>query len=267
MARPANRDYIVTQAMKDNEPKVSFGFRDVPELEKSRLVGRVFSNVAQRYDIMNDLMSMGIHRIWKDALIDWLSPAPDMHLLDVAGGTGDIAFRFIDRLAAKAAGARAIVCDINPEMVAVGAERAKEKKSTERISFSCGDAEALPFPDASFDAYTIAFGIRNVTHIDQALVEAHRVLKPGGHFLCLEFSKVDDPVLGRLYDFWSFNVIPAIGQVVAQDRSSYEYLVESIRRFPDRKKFGGMIGAAGFSQTKWRELTAGVVTIHSAWKR
>ena len=160
-----------------------------------------------------------------------------------------------------------MICDINPEMVSVGAERAEARGFGDNIEFTCGDAEKLPFPDASFDAYTIAFGIRNVTHIDRALKEAHRVLKPNGHFLCLEFSKVDDPVLGRLYDMWSFNVIPAIGQLVAQDRASYEYLVESIRRFPGRREFGRMIDDAGFSQTKWRELTAGVVAIHSAWKR
>lgn len=253
--------------MKDNEPKVSFGFREVPEVEKSRLVGRVFSSVAQRYDIMNDLMSAGIHRIWKDNLIDWLAPQPDMTLLDVAGGTGDIAFRFIDRLGPRAGAAKAVICDINPQMVAVGAERAEARGFGDNIEFTCGDAEKLPFPDASFDAYTIAFGIRNVTHIDRALQEAHRVLKPNGHFLCLEFSKVDDPILGRLYDMWSFNVIPAIGQLVTQDRASYEYLVESIRRFPSRREFGKMIDEAGFLQTKWRELTGGIVAIHSAWKR
>jgi demethylmenaquinone methyltransferase/2-methoxy-6-polyprenyl-1,4-benzoquinol methylase len=253
--------------MKDNEPKVSFGFRDVPEAEKSRLVGRVFSSVAQRYDVMNDLMSAGIHRLWKDALIDWLSPVPDMSLLDVAGGTGDIAFRFLDRLGSRAGTAKAVICDINPEMVSVGAERAEARGLGDNIEFTCGDAEKLPFPDASFDAYTIAFGIRNVTHIDRALKEAYRVLKPNGHFLCLEFSKVDDPLLGRLYDMWSFNVIPMIGQLVAQDRASYEYLVESIRRFPGRRQFGKMIDEAGFSQTKWCEMTAGVVAIHSAWKR
>lgn len=252
--------------MKDNEPKASFGFREVPEVEKSRLVGEVFSNVAQRYDIMNDLMSAGIHRLWKDALIDWLSPTPDMQLLDVAGGTGDIAFRFADRLGARAANAHATICDINEQMVSVGATRAASRGLATRVSFTCGDAEKLPFPDESFDAYTIAFGIRNVTHIDQALREARRVLKPNGHFLCLEFSRVDNPLLGRFYDFWSFNVIPAIGQAITQDRAAYQYLVESIRRFPSREKFGDMIKEAGLSRVKWKELTSGIVTIHSAWK-
>lgn len=251
--------------MTDTGPKASFGFRDVPEADKPRLVGDIFSSVASRYDVMNDLMSMGIHRIWKDALIDWLAPRPAMQLLDVAGGTGDIAFRFLDRLGARATSAHATVCDINEEMLTVGRQRCNQRQLGERMTFTCGDAEKLPFPDASFDAYTIAFGIRNVTHINEALKEARRVLRPRGHFLCLEFSKVDNPLLGQLYDFWSFNVIPAIGQAVTQDRAAYEYLVESIRRFPTRQDFATMIDAAGFRQTKWRELTAGVVTIHSAW--
>jgi demethylmenaquinone methyltransferase/2-methoxy-6-polyprenyl-1,4-benzoquinol methylase len=252
--------------MKDSEPKASFGFRDVPEADKARLVGDVFSSVAGRYDVMNDLMSAGIHRLWKHALVDWLAPTPDMQLLDVAGGTGDIAFRFLDRLGARATTAHATVCDINEEMLAVGRQRTLQRRLEGRMAFTCGDAENLPFPDASFDAYTIAFGIRNVTRIDRALAEAHRVLKPRGHFLCLEFSKVENPLLGRLYDFWSFNVIPVIGQAVASDRAAYEYLVESIRRFPAREAFAGMIDAAGFRRTRWRDLTGGIVTIHSAWK-
>lgn len=251
--------------MTDTGPKASFGFRDVPEADKPRLVSEIFSSVASRYDVMNDLMSMGIHRVWKDTLIDWLSPTQAMQLLDVAGGTGDIAFRFLDRLGARATSAHATICDINDEMLAVGRQRCSQRQLGERMTFVHGDAEKLPFQDASFDAYTIAFGIRNVTHIDEALKEARRVLRPRGHFLCLEFSKVDNPLLGQLYDFWSFNVIPAIGQAVTRDRAAYEYLVESIRRFPAREDFAAMIDAAGFRQTKWRELTAGVVTIHSAW--
>ena len=251
--------------MADEKPTVSFGFRTVAEDEKSRLVGEVFSSVARRYDVMNDLMSMGVHRLWKDALIDWLAPAAGTQLLDVAGGTGDIAFRFLERLGTKAG--NAVVCDINPEMLAVGHERARERRLGERVAFSCGDAEKLPMPDASFDAYTIAFGIRNVTHIDKALAEAHRVLKPGGHFLCLEFSKVNDTLLSNLYDFWSFNVIPTIGQAVTNDRASYQYLVESIRRFPPQKEFADLIAAAGFAQVKWRDMTGGIVAMHSGWKR
>jgi ubiquinone/menaquinone biosynthesis methyltransferase len=252
--------------MADEKPTVSFGFRNVAEDEKSRLVGRVFSNVARRYDIMNDLMSMGVHRVWKQAMIDWLSPAPGQKLIDVAGGTGDIAFRFLERLGAKAGDAGVVVCDINPEMLAVGRERARERGLHDRVWFACGDAERLAFPDASFDAYTIAFGIRNVTHIDRVLEEAHRVLKPGGRFLCLEFSKVDNALLSSLYDMWSFNVIPAIGEVVTNDRTSYQYLVESIRRFPPQKDFAAMITAAGFARVKWRDLSGGIVAMHSGWK-
>ncbi len=252
--------------MTDEPRAVPFGFREVAEDEKSRLVGRIFTNVARRYDVMNDLMSFGVHRIWKQALLDWLAPSPDMQLLDVAGGTGDIAFRFLDRLSSKKATARATVCDINPEMLAVGRARAQELGHLDRVSFSCGNAEDLPFPDESFDAYTIAFGIRNVTHIERAMSEAYRVLKPGGRFLCLEFSKVDNPMLERLYDLWSFNAIPAIGQAIANDRAAYEYLVESIRRFPPQKAFATMVEAAGFKQVKWRDLSGGIVAMHSGWK-
>ncbi len=252
--------------MSDDQRKVSFGFREVSENEKSQLVGRVFSNVAQRYDVMNDLMSFGIHRLWKDALIDWLSPSPGTHLLDVAGGTGDIAFRFLDRLGSSGETSRATICDINPEMLSVGVDRARRRGFGSQVAFTCGDAEHLPFPDNSFDAYTIAFGIRNVTHIDRALSEAYRVLKSGGRFLCLEFSKVDNPILERLYDMWSFTVIPAIGQTITKDRAAYEYLVESIRRFPPQKGFADMITTTGFAQVKWRDLTSGVVAMHSGWK-
>ncbi len=252
--------------MSEEKRKVSFGFREVAEDEKARLVGQVFTNVAARYDVMNDLMSMGIQRLWKQALIDWLSPTTDMQLLDVAGGTGDIAFRFLERLGSKRGKAHAIVCDINPEMLAVGKERARQRGHQDETTFTAGDAERLPIPDASVDAYTISFGIRNVTHIDRALAEAYRVLKPGGRFLCLEFSKVDDPILSRLYDLWSFNAIPLIGQAVTNDRSAYEYLVESIRRFPPQKDFAAMITAAGFKQVKWRDLTGGIVAMHSGWK-
>lgn len=252
--------------MTDDRATVSFGFRDVAEEEKSRLVGRVFTSVAKNYDVMNDLMSLGVHRVWKQAFIDWLAPSADTQLLDVAGGTGDIAFRFLDRVKPKNGSARATVCDINPEMLAVGRERAKEKDALDRVTFSAGNAEHLPFPDASFDAYTIAFGIRNVTHIDRALAEAHRVLKPGGRFLCLEFSKVENPVLEQLYELWSFRAIPAIGEFITKDRDAYQYLVESIRRFPPQRQFASMITFAGFSQVKWRDLSGGIVAMHSGWK-
>ena len=254
------------RTMSEEKRKVSFGFREVAEDEKAGLVGRIFTNVAGRYDVMNDLMSLGVQRLWKQELIDWLAPTADMQLLDVAGGTGDVAFRFLERLGSKRGTAHATVCDINAEMLAVGRERAKGRGFAGEVSFTCGDAEKLPIPDASVDAYTISFGIRNFTHIDRALAEAHRVLKPGGRFLCLEFSKVDDPIWSRLYDLWSFNAIPLIGQAVTNDRASYQYLVESIRRFPPQKEFAAMITAAGFKQVKWRDMTGGIVAMHSGWK-
>jgi len=252
--------------MNDDERTVTFGFRDVAEGEKSRLVSRIFTNVARRYDVMNDLMSLGVHRIWKQALIDWLAPSPDTQLLDVAGGTGDIAFRFLERAVARKGSAHAVVCDINAEMLVVGRERAQARELDDCVAFVCGDGERLPLPGSTFDAYTISFGIRNVTHVERALAEAHRVLKPGGRFLCLEFSKVDNPVLKEVYDLWSFHAIPAIGQVVTDERAAYEYLVESIRRFPPQKSFAKMIADAGFAQVKWRDLSGGIVAMHSAWK-
>lgn len=237
-----------------------FGFRDVPEAEKAALVRGVFNNVASKYDLMNDLMSLGVHRLWKDVLIGRLNPRPDMNLLDVGGGTGDIAFRFL-----KAGGRHVTVCDINKEMLSVGRDRAIDKGVLSGIDWVCGNAESLPVPDRSMDAFTIAFCIRNVTHIDAALREARRVLKPGGRFLCLEFSKVGLPVLEKLYDVYSFQVLPALGQIVADDRDSYQYLAESIRKFPDQDTFAAMIEEAGLEQVRYQNLTGGVAAIHSAW--
>jgi demethylmenaquinone methyltransferase/2-methoxy-6-polyprenyl-1,4-benzoquinol methylase len=252
--------------MSDDKNTASFGFRDVAESEKSRLVGEVFSSVAKNYDAMNDLMSGGVHRLWKQAMIDWLAPGADTQLVDVAGGTGDIAFRFLDRAAPKKGAARVTVCDINADMLNVGAERAAKRADRERLAFVCGNAETLPFTSASADAYTIAFGIRNVTHIDRALTEAYRTLRPGGRFLCLEFSRVDVPILDQIYDLWSFNAIPAIGDAVARDRAAYEYLVESIRRFPPQQTFAKMIEKAGFARVTFRNLTGGIAAMHSGWK-
>src|SRR5690242_5919048 len=214
----------------------SFGFRDVPEAEKEGLVREVFSSVAKRYDLMNDLMSGGVHRLWKDAFVEWLNPQPGMRCIDVAGGTGDIAFRIADMARTRGGEASILVCDINADMVGEGVRRAEEK-GERAIEWITGDAEKLPVPDASFDAYTIAFGIRNVTHIDKALAEARRVLKPGGRFLCLEFSRVDTPGFDALYEAYSLNVLPRLGKLVAGDAEAYRYLAESIRRFPPQAAF------------------------------
>jgi demethylmenaquinone methyltransferase / 2-methoxy-6-polyprenyl-1,4-benzoquinol methylase len=251
-----------------------FGFREVPLERKQALVDDVFHSVARRYDLMNDLMSGGLHRAWKDALVTTVNPPPKgrpgrldekparpFALLDVAGGTGDIAFRVIE---AGGAGTRATVTDINADMLEVGRARADERGL--EIAFVEGNAEALPFPDASYDAVTIAFGIRNVPRIEAALTEAYRVLRVGGRFLCLEFSTVDVPGLDALYDFYSFNVIPALGRAVTQDAEAYRYLVESIRRFPRPGAFADMMRAAGFRRVSFQRMTGGIVALHSGWR-
>jgi demethylmenaquinone methyltransferase / 2-methoxy-6-polyprenyl-1,4-benzoquinol methylase len=242
-----------------------FGARQVPLEDKQALVDDVFRSVARRYDLMNDLMSFGLHRAWKDALITALDPpkARPFALLDIAGGTGDIAFRAI---AAGGEATRVTVCDISAEMLEAGRERAARNPRGDAITFVEGNAEALPFADRSFDAVTIAFGIRNVPRIDVALTEAFRVLKIGGKFLCLEFSAVDVPGLDRLYDFYSFNVIPALGRAVAGDAESYRYLVESIRRFPNAEAFAAMMRKAGFARVAYQQMTGGIVALHSGWR-
>ena len=243
-----------------------FGFRDVPLGDKQTLVNDVFHSVAQRYDLMNDLMSVGLHRVWKDIMINALNPPRSdrpFALLDVAGGTGDVAFR---AAAAAGTGFRATVCDINSDMLEVGRGRAAARHLDDRVSFVEGNAEALAFPNGSFDAYTIAFGIRNVPRIDLALAEAYRVLKPGGRFLCLEFSSVDVPGLDRIYDLFSFRVIPQLGRAVTGDAESYQYLVESIRKFPKPNAFAEMMRTAGFSRTNWQILSGGIVALHSGWR-
>jgi len=243
-----------------------FGFKEVPLGDKQTLVNDVFHSVAQRYDLMNDLMSAGLHRVWKDLMINALNPPrrdTPFALLDVAGGTGDIAFR-----AAEAAGPgfQATVCDINSDMLEVGRERAVARHLDDRVTFVEGNAEKLVFPNGAFDAYTIAFGIRNVPRIDLALSEAFRVLRPGSRFLCLEFSAVDVPGLDRIYDLFSFKVIPPLGRVVTGDADSYRYLVESIRRFPRPGTFADMIRAAGFSRVSWQSFSGGIVALHSGWR-
>ncbi|MCJ1899666.1 MULTISPECIES: bifunctional demethylmenaquinone methyltransferase/2-methoxy-6-polyprenyl-1,4-benzoquinol methylase UbiE [Paracoccus] len=249
--------------MTPDEPKQThFGFRTVAETDKAGLVHGVFSRVASRYDVMNDLMSGGIHRIWKTAMMDWLAPRDGQHLLDVAGGTGDIAFRFLER----APGARVTVCDMTESMLVEGRKRAEAGQRASRLAWVTGDAMALPFADDSFDRYTISFGIRNVTRIPDALAEARRVLRPGGRLMVLEFSQMPVPMLQWLYDRYSFNVIPVMGQIVANDRDSYQYLVESIRKFPDQETFAAMIREAGFGRVQWRNLSMGIAALHSGWK-
>jgi demethylmenaquinone methyltransferase / 2-methoxy-6-polyprenyl-1,4-benzoquinol methylase len=245
--------------------RASFGFREVDLDEKQGLVDEVFDRVASRYDLMNDVMSGGLHRLWKDALIAWLAPprrTRTYEVLDLAGGTGDIAFRIAER----SDGAKIVVGDINREMLAVGRTRAAERRLGEAVTFAEANAETLPFERGRFDAVTIAFGIRNVPRIDEALREAFRVLKPGGRFLCLEFSSVDVAWLDRLYELYSFNVIPALGELVSGDRDSYQYLVESIARFPNQARFAMMIGEAGFDKVDYRNLSGGIAAIHSGWK-
>jgi demethylmenaquinone methyltransferase/2-methoxy-6-polyprenyl-1,4-benzoquinol methylase len=253
-----------TDSSPAGKSETNFGYARVAEDARQGLVNEVFAKVARRYDLMNDLMSAGLHRLWKSELLTWLGPpksADPYALLDVAGGTGDIALRF---LASTGKGASAVICDISAEMIEVGRERIPGGE--ERAYFVRANAEALPFARASFDAYTIAFGIRNVTRIEAALAEAFRVLKPGGRFLCLEFSSVEIPMLDKLYDAYSFNAIPALGALVVGDSDSYRYLVESIRHFPDQKTFMGLIENAGFERVRYRNLTGGIAAIHSAWR-
>ena len=246
-----------------NDDKTThFGFQDVPEADKAVMVHGVFSRVASKYDVMNDLMSGGVHRIWKDAMMDWLAPRSGQRLLDVAGGTGVVAFRVLKR----ALGASAVVCDMTEPMLIEGRKRAEADKLAASLDWVVGDAMALPFPDASFDVYTISFGIRNVTRIPDALAEAYRVLRPGGRLMILEFSQIPNDMMQKAYDLYSFNVIPVMGQIVAGDRDSYQYLVESIRQFPQQEAFAGMIREAGFGQVKYRNLTMGVAALHSGWK-
>ncbi len=241
----------------------SFGFEEVDPADKAARVRAVFESVAGRYDLMNDLMSLGVHRLWKEAMIDWLMPRRGCRHLDVAGGTGDIAFRLLDRLEGEA---DITLVDINPAMLEVGRDRALDRGWLDQIAWVAGDAERLPLPDRSFDAYTIAFGIRNVTHIDRALAEAFRVLRPGGRLIVLEFSRLTIDRLRPLYDAYSLNVLPVIGRLVADDAESYRYLAESIRRFPDQPTFAALIREAGFGQVKVRNLSGGIAALHSAWR-
>jgi demethylmenaquinone methyltransferase/2-methoxy-6-polyprenyl-1,4-benzoquinol methylase len=260
-----------------SEPRnTDFGFRQVPLSDKQSMVDGLFASVAPRYDLMNDLISGGLHRAWKDVLVNAANPPPKgrpgrLHetsdrpfaLLDVAGGTGDIAFRVVE---AGGAGTHVTVVDINHAMLDVGRERATERGLDYAVTFVEGNAEALPFPDRSYDVVTIAFGIRNVPRIEKALTEAYRVLKPGGRFLCLEFSTCDVPGLDALYDLYSFNLIPAVGRAVTGDGEAYRYLVESIRRFPRPEPFAAMMRTAGFGRVSFQRMTGGIVALHSGWR-
>ncbi|XP_042297919.1 2-methoxy-6-polyprenyl-1,4-benzoquinol methylase, mitochondrial [Sceloporus undulatus] len=279
------------------DKETHFGFQTVSEAEKGEKVYQVFENVAKKYDLMNDSMSLGIHRVWKDILLRHMNPYPGTQLLDVAGGTGDIAFRFINSVRSQRehqvrqklrshqnlswqeitnlyqeeehqslGGSQVVICDINAEMLKVGKQKSQHLGYSEGLSWVVGNAEELPFNDDKFDIYTIAFGIRNVTHIDQALQEAYRVLKPGGRFLCLEFSQVNNSIISSLYDLYSFQVIPVLGEVIAGDWKAYQYLVESIRRFPAQDEFKEMIEDAGFLKVEYQNLSSGIVAIHSGFK-
>ncbi len=243
--------------------KTHFGFTQVDEAEKAGMVHGVFSSVASKYDIMNDAMSMGIHRVWKEAMMDWLAPQPGQKLLDVAGGTGDISFRFNERAKGQA---HATVLDMTESMLVEGTRRPEAKAMGERLDWVVGDAMALPFKDNTFDVYTISFGIRNVTRIQDAINEAYRVLRPGGRFMVLEFSAIPNPAMQWAYDRYSFNVIPKLGEIIANDRDSYQYLVESIRKFPKQEPFAEMIRKGGFSNVKYRNLSLGIAALHSGWK-
>ena len=244
------------------EDTTHFGFETILEKDKAEKVQGVFSSVASKYDVMNDFMSLGIHRFWKDAMMDWLAPRGGQLLLDVAGGTGDISFRFLKR----ARNAHATVLDLTEPMLAEGRKRAETAGISGQLDWVVGDAMALPFEAQTFDVYTISFGIRNVTNPKKALAEAYRVLKPGGRIMVLEFSHIPNDLLQWCYDKYSFNVIPRLGQIIARDRSSYQYLVESIRNFPNQEKFLNLVNEAGFENTKYRNLTMGVACLHSGWK-
>jgi len=284
-----DREGLSEDSASDGGDATHFGFQTVGKSEKASLVRGVFDHVASRYDLMNDLMSLGVHRLWKRVMLDALAPRPHMRLLDMAGGTGDIACRFLARLPqmgkgikkgteqgagqiakkkidSGAADSGAIVCDTNAAMMEVGRVRALDRGVVSGLSWVCGDAEAIPLPERCMNAYTIAFGLRNVTDPEKALAEAYRVLKPGGRFLCLEFSQTVLPILDRLYDLYSFSVIPALGAAVTGDAEGYRYLVESIRRFQDQEALALTVGRAGFERVSYRNLSGGIAALHSAWR-
>ncbi len=253
---------MTKEKTQPSEPEtVPFGYRDVSADEKTGLVSEVFASVAGKYDLMNDLMSVGVHRLWKNAMMDWLAPRPEQSLLDVGGGTGDIALRWHTR-----GGGPVRVVDYSADMIAVGRDRALDQGILDGIEWIVGNAEDLPIPDRSVDVYATAFCLRNVARLDRALTEARRVLRPGGRFLCLEFSRLAVPAFVEIYETWSFKVMPALGEWIADDRESYVYLAESIRRFPDQQAFAGMIADAGLGNIKVRNVSGGIAAMHSAWR-
>ncbi len=259
-----------SKTRRDPDRTTHFGYQEVPEAEKTTRVRGVFESVASRYDLMNDLMSGGIHRLWKAAMIDWLNPRPGTRLLDLAGGTGDVALRILDRVGPERAGP-ITVCDLTPAMLRIGTDRAIDRgyfgqACPQGLTWLCADAQDLPLSDRSVDAVTIAFGLRNVTHIETALAETRRVLAPGGRFLCLEFSRVVLPLVSELYDIYSFKVLPVLGGAVTGDRAAYQYLAESIRRFPAQDALAAMLTAAGFEQVRYRNLSGGIAALHSGWR-
>ena len=261
----SNKQIILDKSLENNKVflKTHFGFDTVLTSKKAGLVQNVFSSVASNYDIMNDVMSLGVHRLWKDALINWINPQPGQKLLDVAGGTGDISFRFIDRAKGMA---HATILDMTESMLIEGQKRSESKNFTNNLDWVCGDAMSLPFEDNCFDIYAISFGIRNVVDIEKAIKEAHRVLKAGGRIIVLEFGKIPDDLLQNIYDKYSFNVIPKLGKVIAGDEASYKYLVQSIRKFPEQDSFSKLLTLGGFENVKYRNFSFGIAAIHSGWK-
>ena len=259
--RKSNGTIALHESTVEQDDSIDFGFQTVERAAKDGLVRGVFDSVASRYDIMNDVMSGGVHRLWKTAMIDWMAPQPNQHLVDLAGGTGDISLRFL-----KAGGGSACITDINQAMLKAGRQRAQLKRYAAQLRWCVGNAEALPIASATADFVAIAFGLRNVTNRQAALSEAYRILKPGGRFMCLEFSHVQNQPFAKLYDAFSFNVLPAVGQVIAGDAASYRYLVESIRQFPGKEWLADMFAEAGFAQIRLRSLSGGIACIHSGWK-
>lgn len=262
-AHPNGYARAMNEQTREPDDRVDFGARDVPRADKPQLVRNLFAGVADRYDTMNDIMSLRAHRLWKDAMVDWLAPRKGMRVLDLAGGTGDIALRIAER---TRGGARVTIGDLTDAMLRKGQTRKELTAWKDSLDWVCADGAGLPFPDCSFDCCTIAFGLRNVADREAVLRESYRTLRIGGRFLCLEFSRPHPPLVASAYDTWSFQAIPRIGAAVARDRDAYRYLVESIRRFPDQKQLATLLSGSGFKQVSWRNLSFGIAALHSGWR-